>query len=72
MEKKTSFGLLLQLGDPEKNVLPPFPYLLFLNTFSQVKIPTLFLRNLYFFSHGLIPPSAVYDLYWCHGIKYLP
>lgn len=62
MGKKLSFELLLQLEESEKDVLPPFPYILFLNTFFQMKIPTLFLHNLNYFFLSLIPRNAIYDL----------
>lgn len=49
VKKKKFLWVVAAAGRSTKNVLPPFPYLLFVNTFSQVKIPTLFLHKLYFF-----------------------
>lgn len=62
MGKKLSFGLLLQLEDSEKDVLSPFPYILFLNAFFQIKIATLFLHNLNYFFLSLIAQNSIYGL----------
>lgn len=57
-KKKKILWVVAAAGRSTKNVLPPFPYLLFVNTFSQVKIPTVFTQIVQFFS-----------LVWFHQVQ---